>query len=882
MPTEVTVVPHTHWDREWYLPFQRFRLRLVDLLDDLLDHIEADPSYAHFLLDGQMAVIDDYLELRPEAEPRLRRLATDGRLAMGPWYVLPDEFLVSGETLIRNLALGMQRGADFGGAMPIGYLPDMFGHIAQMPQILGQFGLEHAVVWRGVPAAVSDRTAFWWKAPDGSRVRAEYLPQGYGNGADLPDDATFVAARIKEFVATHERRLGGRLLWMNGTDHQMPRPWLGRVVAEVDANEDELDIRVGSLASYLEGAPAEDLPEWSGELRSGARANLLMGVASNRVDVKQAAAGAERWLERIAEPMSALFADRWPRRELDLAWKEIIRNSAHDSICACSHDEVVDAVLDRFASARQIAEGLTTRALRDLARTRPGTGATIVNPSARTRGGVVELELPLDPARMDDGADDTALQILGVAPHHELLHAISRAEAPTVVDREIDIHPDITHVELDDSSEGPIVVTIHTDPQAGGSILRGELIGRLKALSSERPDGPVEIHVTRPGHRRALVRVDDIPGFGWRSWVPTRAAHRPVEVTDTTIGNGIVRVTVDPVTGTFSLGEVTGLGLLVDDGDCGDTYNWCPPERDRVVDEPDRVSLEVLERGPVRGRIAVTRTYGLPAEVADRERVGRRDTAVTTVLELRRGDGFVRLEVTLDNRSRDHRLRMVFPLERPARTSRAECAFGVVERGLTAEGGPTERAMSTFPARRFVQAGGLTIGHEGLLEYELVDLDEERAHAVAVTLLRCTGMLSRGPMPTRPLPAGPENPLEGPQMQGPYRARMIVATGERDPYEIVDEGFTPLLVALSRGSEAKPPRTERLLDVTGGEVSSLRRVDGMLEVRVFNPADETCQVTVAGRHGWIVDLRGRAVGRFDESVSLAPGRIATLRIAEVQ
>ena len=142
----VHIVPHTHWDREWYLPYQTFRLKLVDLLDGLLPQLEADPSYAHFLLDGQMAVVDDYLAVRPEAEERLRALATTGRMAMGPWYALPDEFLVSGETLIRDLQLGLRTAARYGGAMAVGYLPDMFGHVAQMPQILRQFGFDDAVV----------------------------------------------------------------------------------------------------------------------------------------------------------------------------------------------------------------------------------------------------------------------------------------------------------------------------------------------------------------------------------------------------------------------------------------------------------------------------------------------------------------------------------------------------------------------------------------------------------------------------------------------------------------------------------------------------------------------------------------------------------------
>src|SRR6476469_1383461 len=169
-PTVVAIVPHTHWDREWYLPFQTFRVRLVRLLDDLLPLLEQDLSYARFLLDGQTAVLDDYLEVRPEAADALRRLATSGRLAVGPWMFLMDEFMVSGETMVRDLQLGMARATELGGALPVGYLPDMFGHVSQIPQLLRQAGLEHAVVCRGVPSTVT-QTAFWWEAPDGSRGR---------------------------------------------------------------------------------------------------------------------------------------------------------------------------------------------------------------------------------------------------------------------------------------------------------------------------------------------------------------------------------------------------------------------------------------------------------------------------------------------------------------------------------------------------------------------------------------------------------------------------------------------------------------------------------------------------------------------------------------
>ena len=200
MARDVVIVPHTHWDREWYEPFQTFRMRLVELVDDLLPLLDADPGYAHFQLDGQMAVVDDYLAIRPERADDLRRLAAGGRLSMGPWYILMDEFLVSGETMVRDLQLGLEAAAGFGGAMPVGYLPDMFGHVAQMPQLLAQAGFADAVVWRGVPSAV-DRDAFTWVAPDGSAVRATYLLDGYGNGATLPDDAKDLLAMVDRFVS---------------------------------------------------------------------------------------------------------------------------------------------------------------------------------------------------------------------------------------------------------------------------------------------------------------------------------------------------------------------------------------------------------------------------------------------------------------------------------------------------------------------------------------------------------------------------------------------------------------------------------------------------------------------------------------------------------
>ena len=878
----MNIVPHTHWDREWYSAFQTFRLRLVDLLDELLPRLEADPSYTHFLLDGQMAVVDDYLAVRPDQEERLRHLALSGRLAMGPWYILMDEFLVSGETIVRNLAMGLDRAASFGGAMAVGYLPDMFGHVAQMPQILRQFGLDHAVVWRGVPAVIG-RTAFWWEAPDGSTVRAEYLPEGYGNGSVLPMEAKDLIERLDQFVARYRHLLDAPadagtappVLWMNGTDHQVPMPWLGHVVAESNAAQDDYDLRVGSLADHLATAPTDGLGTWRGELRSGAHANLLMGVASNRTDVRQAAARAERGLEGLAEPLWALFGEpeRWPQPLLDEAWKHMVHNSAHDSICACSVDEVCDAVLHRYAEATDIAHGLAKRAVGRFAMSVAHEGSVVVNPSPHPRGGMVAVVLP-------GVAEVPGTQVVRTwAPDAELF-TVTLDRAMQLVPRAVDEFG-ANDFAIAATDTGGALVTLQIDDEA----LRIPVAfptHDLEALVDD-PEAPIEVRLRQTPKQQVLARVDDVAGYGWTSVSVPTAPARPVgRAGEHGLGNGLVAVTVDPVDGTFAVDGHAGLGRLVDGGDVGDTYNHCPPDTDREIERPDDVRCEVLDSGPVRGRLVVTATYRWPGSGATVQRSADLTTiAVRTTLELRAGEAFVRVTVEFDNTCRDHRVRALFPLPEPTATSHAECAFAIVERGLTAEGGPTEPGLPTYPSRRFVQAGGLTVAHEGLVEYELVDLDEQRATArsLAVTLLRCTGMLSQGPMRSRPLPAGPMTAMEGPQQQGPQQMRYVVAVGDRDPYALVDDAFLPLQVGRGRGVGARPA-TGRILDVRGAPVSSLRRHDGRLEVRVFNPGTEPTVVQIDGRSGWLVDLRGAPIESWDGSFPLPPGRLATATLDE--
>src|SRR5687768_17760180 len=305
------VVPHTHWDREWYLPLEDFRIRLAQVVDELIETMEARPEL-RFTLDGQAILLEDYLEIRPEMEERLRALLASGRVETGPSYVLPDEFLVGGESLVRNLLHGRAMCARYGATPPdVGYLPDSFGHPAQLPQVLRGFGLETFVFFRGLGderERVGGR--FRWRAPDGSEVLALPQPVDYAAAASLghsrrsgeTDPARNAADRVEQVLQAEAPMLADprfRDLFLgNGFDHAALQADLPQVLAALSRLKPRLEVRLALLSEYARALAAEDgdLPAFDGELAGGARANVLRGVNSTRMYLKQTGERCEREL----------------------------------------------------------------------------------------------------------------------------------------------------------------------------------------------------------------------------------------------------------------------------------------------------------------------------------------------------------------------------------------------------------------------------------------------------------------------------------------------------------------------------------------------------------------------------------------------------------
>lgn len=906
---DLVIVPHTHWDREWYLPFQRFRLQLVALLDELLDRMERDPRH-RFTLDGQLAAVDDYLEVRPEARERVVALVKSGRLAIGPWDILMDEFLCSGEQIVRNLERGIRRSTELGGVMEVGYLPDMFGHIAQMPQLLRRAGLRHACVHRGVPAAVTS-DSFAWTAPDGTAVRTRYLAAGgYGNAAGLLADPGRVAERTRELA---ERMTpwtlpgSGPLLGMYGSDHTAPAADAPDLLAAA-SRETSIATRLATLAEFFAALPDDtaDLPVIEGELRSHARANILPGVNSVRPHLKQAMSRAERRVERYAEPLAALHGDGGQQRFLDMAWQRLIAVSGHDSVTGCGCDETAVQVGARMAEAEQLGEAVCDMIGGRLAADVPRDAVLVFNPSPWQRAGVVLAEV--ETAKGEVLADDAGVRAeIALARVHGTELYGRHVTGWTLTDGAGGVHASggtaagaPAGTAADGAGEPVLTFTVARHPAGpfdvaevraalardGGADWRDRRL-RVRILSAAQRTVPVWAEVPPLGH--AAVRPPD-PAAGAFAALPPHDVRAEGRVLD----NGLLRIEV-AADGTFALTgadgvTAAGLGALVDGGDLGDTYNYAPPAADVLVSEAERVAVRALPASPLTAALEIVREYRWPAagDFATNGRTAATVPAtVTTRVELRAGEPYARVTVDFDNRAEDHRLRLHLPLPERAEASYAEGQFAVVERGLTAEGGGGEEPVTTFPAAGFVAAGGLAALLEEYSEYELTDGGGE----LALTVLRAVGALSRNRHVHRDEPAGPQLPTPGAQCPG-RRTVSLALLPYRDRREILraaDEFRHGLLAIPGRAEPSAPlPRAVRGLAVGGPGVvlTSVRQREEWTEVRVVAEGGEATEALIGGgftraRRADLLGRPGAALPTAGGAVTLplGPWEIATVQLA---
>jgi alpha-mannosidase len=552
----IHLVTHTHWDREWYLTFQQFRLKLVHLVDDLLDILDKDPAFTSFLLDGQTIVLDDYLLMRPDRRGDLEKYIQAGRIIIGPWHILPDEFLVSPEATIRNLLQARRTGQQFGPLMPVGYVPDPFGHIGQMPQILNGFGITSACVQRGLG---DEPCEFWWRAPDGSQVFMAYLRDGYSNAAELPDDNpllfTSEMRRMRDSLIPFAA--SGHILLMWGTDHKEASPGASRMVAAAQGQLDGDRLVHSSLPAYIEAAradlegrrPQPGIPFVTGELRSSKRHALLPNVLSTRMWIKQRNRACENLLEKWAEPFSVWASLacgdnippgtlRQPASILRQTWRLLIDNHPHDSICGCSIDQVHDEMRPRFDQVEQIAERITCQSLDALAGVintvgpfapdEPGELSPIVvfNPTAHSRTDFVSLtfdapggtggfdlldengaSLPYETSGL--GSRDMVNMTLQPAEFARAMSMVSEGRVAGMTLQEFHIHREDSQVFIE------IVLSDKSTPNLAAWF---EGVEKIKASLADPTVTVYHIYARSAATTHLAFAVADVPGFGYRTF----------------------------------------------------------------------------------------------------------------------------------------------------------------------------------------------------------------------------------------------------------------------------------------------------------------------------------------------------------------------------
>lgn len=732
-PQKIYYINGTHWDREWYKTFQGFRYLLIGVVDEVIETLEADPDFHMYMLDGQTAVLDDYLEIEPEKRARLQKLIADGRIAVGPWYTMPDEFIPSGESLIRNLLFGHAKAKEYGAkdAMKYGYICDIFGHIAQLPQIMNGFGIHGVLMQRGNNMDTTP-PHFRWISPDGSSCIAYRTPEDMGYGAfyryatepynmgwDTSLEHLFERA-VKEIDRECEGLNEPYLVLHDALDHQhitKAAPWLAERLSEhygCPVVFETLD----HLAETLKNA---ELPEKHGELAETAHMDigtniLLTYVVSSRYDLKQENDRAQNLWERWAEPLSAIHAleGRAIRpRYRDVAYLELLRNHAHDSICGCAVEEVHRDMHYRFRQTRTIGQEVVMDCLRQ----------------------------DVSCVKAGEHGSEMIFRVYQPLPYE------GRATYRLAVDFPEDFKPKYSEGEREyewknsffiyDREGREVPYTLH-------SIERGRIVASATLYKADRYNLSIDAELTPMGYTEFRV-------------VPAEKGLRTRYIMGQTTGrltaeNRFLRVQIKD-NGTLRLtdkrtGRVFDDLLRYEDGaDIGDGWMHIRPSSDSIFFGPGRVlAIEKIADGPTETAFRITTELALPEktvwEGGELKRSARlQPVTLHTVARLGAENDFLEVETEMDNTVLDHRLQVCFPTDVQTDTYLAGQAFAMLERPVGMDAQTTHWKEPQYGDRNFNGTAMLRDERGGLAFLSAVGLHEVNAmgddrRTLAVTLMR--------------------------------------------------------------------------------------------------------------------------------------------------
>ncbi|MFW9908512.1 MAG: glycoside hydrolase family 38 C-terminal domain-containing protein [Candidatus Thorarchaeota archaeon] len=897
MGSEKTIiVPHTHWDREWYLPFQRFRYMLVELIDELLEILKKQDY--RFMLDGQTVILEDYFEIREERKEEVLKHIRDGKITVGPWYLLPDQWLVGDESLIRNIEYSHDLTSELHiPQMPIGYLPDMFGHSSAIPQMLSNLtDFKAAVLWRGIPPEIMTVLFNWKSHPSSTAViPAVYLPGGYGNTSRFVEEYKDFIEIVKDGISFLDPYSPVPVyLMMNGSDHLFPQAFVQKSVDRM--RSEGFDISLGSLTEYIEqlqkavGDSGYIPPLQSGEFRSPARAPLLQDTYSARMWIKIWNQKVEDMLVRQVEPLSTylwlFLKQEYPTSYLKTAWKWLLRNHPHDSICGCSVDTTHEEMKSRFSWAETIGESLLEKAKKILdekaLESESDTSSVLVYNSGGSMDSPVLIEFSASKDRT----------INGLKGPDGTIHAVQRLESRDDIFFEITVGMRMARMSMgllpgrklmnfyiNDieffEGENPEVLELRfiSDLHPIGDLDMQEFKRNAREITAGKKYKKIHLVAARPT-QNIYSAVIPLQSWAFSEFVPVKATPKIDEneflVNQNQVDNRYYSVSFNK-DGSLNLYskelELTydKLHFFEDYGDRGDEYTFGRVGPERV--DVKKVKRHVAVTGPVLAEIR----QDMEIEVFENldnsreKRKGKVRIPIESIFRFYRDTPRIEVTTRLTNRSKDHRLRICFDLPFTSEKSKTATHFGVVERdGAPAEvpdADILERTSSSFPElpsgiqpqKRFIRVdddkgnGAITVFNTGLPEVELAD--ENR---IAVTLIRSVGWLSRADIPERPVHAGPGKETPGAQELGTeYEFHYGFAVHSNDKpisvsADIADAASEkPLTLHLNQSDEFSMLFNPIIqIDNPSIRISSMRVRNDAVLVTMFNLENKEIAVTL--------------------------------------
>ncbi|MFW9806780.1 MAG: glycoside hydrolase family 38 C-terminal domain-containing protein, partial [Candidatus Thorarchaeota archaeon] len=797
-------------DREWYLPFQRFRYMLVDLVDELLEILKKHDY--RFMLDGQTVVLEDYFEIREERKDELLEQIREGKITVGPWYLLPDLWLIGGESLLRNIEYSHELTAQHHiPQMKIGYLPDMFGHPCAIPQILSDLtDFKAVVLWRGVPPEIMT-TSFSWKSHPSSSasIPVIYLPEGYGNVSRFSTDYDQFKELVNVAITSLDRfsQVPAYLL-MNGSDHLFPQAFVQDYVNKM--KNEGVDISLGTLMDFVKLLENETIesnytpPIYSGEFRSPARAPLLQDTYSSRMWIKIWNQITEDLLVRKVEPLSTYLwfsLNRpYPTSYLQTAWKWLLRNHPHDSICGCSVDRTHEEMKARFSWAESIGESIVQNTVEEFDE--------------------LEMKSKSDESSIlvfnSGGSLESPVYIQFVASKEETINGLLAPDGSIYDVQKLESRDDIffettigirtakmgfsllpgrkfmnfyiNGIEYYDGDEpGLLELRFISDTHLVGDLDFEEFKRNARKLIYGKKYKKIHLIAARPTQN---MYASVVPVQPWAFTKFTTVVDVPdssrddLQVTENKISNRFYSVAFNKDGSLSVLNKELDLKfdrlhLFEDYGDRGDEYTFgrVSPEKAAVKN----VKRHILSNGPIIAEIGQKMEIELFEDLDDsrEKRTGKVRMPIESTFRFYRDTPRIEVTTKLTNWSKNHRLRICFDLPFESEKSITATHFGVIERSGSPEEIPEEdeqeKTHSSYseipsgiqPQKRFIRvndekgAGAITIFNTGLPEVEFANRNR-----IAVTLIRSTGWLSRDDIPERPYHAGPGEETPGAQEIG--------------------------------------------------------------------------------------------------------------------